>query len=299
MKTETSTIFLQNISQIDFAMLDPERLIPVGGSYQLNAFVKGSIDYLEQVVIDFSTIKKKIKEFVDDKNKGFDHKFWIPINSLKDNKIVIDENYDSESIKIETPNFITIVPHNAVRSYEDRIIESYLHGLLSKEYPNSNIQVSIWFSSLPTIPSMIQGTEIEFNYIHGLKNSTSWGCQNISHGHQSWLSFVDKHNFGVKIDYILKSKIENFIQDAVFIWKENIVAKLSGGGIKIEYETERGHFEAIYKGDKNNIIILDTETTVENLAKWFVNKFKDEISNKEISGIWFSEGLTKGAFQEF
>ena len=203
-----------------------------------------------------------------------------------------------------TPKFTLACPANAIRvcNYDNDMvaigIRDYLEEKLAVEYPDSNIRVSVYLTDRPELPFSNQpGYETPFTYVHGLKNSTSWGCQNIAHGHKSWLLFVDGYGQAVHLSDEFKLKIEDYLDGRMFIWRDNVVFE-DNDIIRIEYHTSRGSFYLVI--DKNHIKthIIDTETTVEHLAEWFVTFFEEDVREmwkKGATSVYFSEGLVKGA----
>lgn len=300
---QKSTLFLQNVTQIDYAEIDTKRWMPVGCSTHLNVKVTGVVDSHEQVVVDFSKLKSSIKKLIDHKTKGFDHKLWVPYDLATSHRDV--EIYDEDGeIQIITPHFETVVPNDAIRYVDKRNICGYIESFLDNElkmiYPNVQIKTNVWVNPEPWIPPQMKNHALYFNYVHGLKNSSSWGCQNINHGHLSWVAIVDKDNHSVHLDW---GPIKRVLDNAVFVWEENILC-VEEGYTTVRYTTlERGFFESIY-GPATNIIKLKTETTVENLALWFTQFFENILHSYDLKqqgacGIWMSEGLAKGAFQPF
>lgn len=297
-----STLFLQNVTQIDYSLLDPYYLIPMGGSYQLSVEVTGNVEQKEQVVVDFSKIKKSIKEIVDDRYFGFDHKFWIPLNFENNSDISVEEE-DGE-LQITTPNFTMISPTNAVNfvDFKDRkTLEEFINDVIQVElrvlYPQSNITTKSFLSEDFFIPRNINDF-ITFRYTHGLKNSSSWGCQNINHGHLSWMAICDEEGQSIFLSKHLEDKIREFLDDAIFVFNENVCNR-SPNGCQIQYDCERGAFYSLYKNC--HLVYMDKETTVENITEFFIEKFKDEIK-KEVPDariIYLSEGLAKGCRLEF
>jgi 6-pyruvoyl-tetrahydropterin synthase len=301
---QKSTLFLRNITAIDYAWLDPVSGKPKGGSLQLSAMVSGRIDPHEAVVVDFSKIKKKIKAIIDDNEHGFDHKLWVPDNYNTDHP-QIEVYEEAGEIEISTANFSTVCPTNAVRFVNlDNITGSIQHHLeteLRVAYPNVGIKVKVELSEEMWIPESMRKCAMPFRYVHGLKNSSSWGCQNINHGHLSWLAVCNKDGKGLFIPTKFYIKLRRDLEDVYFVWDENILT-FSKTGIHIGYKCKRGYFECAYKADAN-IRIIDKDTTVENLAQWFVTNYRDDLITGELKeagahSVYVSEGLTKGSYQE-
>lgn len=301
---QKSTLFLRNVTAIDHAWLDPVSGIPKGGSLQLSVMVSGRVDQHEAVVVDFSKIKKAIKEIIDDNEHGFDHKMWIPDNyDTRYPQISVYE--EAGEIEIDTPNFSTVCPTNAVRFVNlDDVAGSIARHLgteLVVAYPGVGIKVKVELSEEKWIPESMRKSAMSFRYVHGLKNSSSWGCQNINHGHLSWLAICDKDGKGLFIPTKLYAKLKKELEDVYFVWDENI-RDYSSKGMNIGYKSERGYFECLYKADAN-VRVIDKDTTVENLAEWFVTHYRDDLTSGELKeagaySVYVSEGLTKGSYQE-
>lgn len=300
---QRSTIFLRNITAIDYAFLDLSTYRPKGGSLQLSAMVSGLINDKEAVVVDFSKIKKTIKAIIDDKDHGFDHKFWVPCNYTHYNPHVHIYEEDGE-LELSTPFFNTICPTNSVRFCDlhniTATIQKHLQMELNVRFPVSDISIKIELSEDMLIPFNMRQCAFKFNYIHGLKNSSSWGCQNITHGHYSWLAICDVHSNAIFIPTNFHKRLLKDLHNAFFIWDENYVADDLFGTI-VRYECERGYFETTY-GEGTNIKMLPYETTVENLVRWFIDTYRDDLTTGGLKdagahSVYISEGLTKGSYQ--
>lgn len=134
-----------------------------------------------------------------------------------------------------------------------------------------------------------------FTYTHGLKDSTSWGCQNLGHGH---LSFIQIETAEPQIQTNnITFKIGEALNNTTFINRENVVMD-NDEFVTIEYRSGRGRFAATYqKSDNlNKLVILDTETTIEFLVDYIKETFADELKSISATGIYVSEGLSKGAY---
>lgn len=292
-----SNIFLNDITVVDHAFIDHKGRV-MGGSFHPSFIVEGSVDDVEKVVVDFSTIKKEIKYQIDkhlhniDRN-GFDHKLWI-IEGFSNAEMELLDN-DGDRYKIVTPLCTLNLPADAIKfisklnehplhttgytaEYIGLAFEQFLEEQLSGVYSNIDIKVKC-FNDINM--HRIRRTEPYdiFSYSHGLKDSTSYGCQNIAHGH---LSFFQHKEWSV---------VEEVVDDldgAIFINKENIIEE-NDNEIQIKYESQRGLFMATYSKQGNKIIVLDTETTIEYIAEYIKSKYN-------VHDFFVSEGLSKGAY---
>lgn len=311
-----STLFLNKISVIDHALIDQEGIIK-GGSYNLSVKVSGEVKGEEQVVVDFSKLKSSIKQLIDSNERGYDHKLWF-IREYSKGEVSISE----EGVSIETPSCRMNIPENAIKIFYTEYscgsliqtieveLEFYLNYYLNVLYPNINIKVGVELDEeFYTPKSTNKIIELmEFRYIHGLRNSSSWGCQNIGHGHLSFLGTeYDANESTANFNWDILHELEDVFREKnnVFIFDENLYAaefdvnRISTFNeyTSIFYETERGEFFASYKNSCYNIIIMNKETTIENILTWFVEENKEKISTLGIQGIYISEGLQKGSFK--
>jgi hypothetical protein len=171
-------------------------------------------------------------------------------------------------------------------------LDSYLNSELAKLYPNVGIKLTSFLSRNMTYPATNNPTAYKrFNYVHGLKESTSWGCKNIAHGHYSYLALEVENKEGLLMlegsDWF--NSLDESLNNLHFIWQANQVSDT-----KHEYITQdRGKFELILLGA--NTVTTARETTIENLVDWFVDKHKNELLTYNVKKVYMSEGLTKGA----
>jgi hypothetical protein len=285
-----STLFFSNLSIVDGAYINSKGQI-IGVSYNPSFKVTGVVDDIERVVIDFSTAKKRLKFHLDkhlfDIHKnGFDHKLHLIENYsdcsfVDDGKAIIlytdacSLTLPSDAVRwIKNPDHLDVTDEFIGNAFAEHLTES-----LSLEYPGVDIKVEC----VNSMDEHIIDKEMPisfFRYSHGLKNSTSFGCQNVAHGHLSFIQYEDQD----ACDFI-GSELHN----AVFINPENIRYE-DDDRITISYTTpERGFFGATYIKALNKIIVLDTETTIEYIAAWVADKYG-------ISKFYLSEGLSKGCY---
>lgn len=293
MSSNKSTMFLSNISIVDHAYID-QRGNVVGGSFNPSFFVTGEIDPVEQVVVDFSAVKKQIKLIIDDKEQGVDHKLWFIRGYSAGTIEITDSGYT-----ITTPTTTLTVPKNAVTVIDggDYSVESiglymgeYVQTFLRKLHPNVNIEVECSNSVDVHYPTQERYAPT-FRYAHGLKNSTSWGCKNIAHGHLSYIQLLP-----INIETReLAAAIACDIDDTIFVFAENVTEN-NVDDVLVSYNTdERGEFSARYRKDAYKLTILETETTVEHLVEYVTAKYAAELDALSVGAVLVSEGLSKGA----
>lgn len=198
MSNQKSTIIINDLTSIDHAVIDAEGSI-IGGSFNLSVVITGNIDDKEGVVIDFSTIKKKIKEIIDDVDTGLDHALWI----TKDSKIVTDNDklpyenmstLDTGCIEIRSEAYVfRMLPCNYLISELEDYIQKFLMDSL--RFFGYDVDIKAFLNTkVKSLNSEVVATEkntVMFRTAHGLKNSTSQGCQNIAHGHLSFIQVLD------------------------------------------------------------------------------------------------------------
>lgn len=296
-----SKMFLNNVTAIDCAYIDNKGMI-IGDSINPLFVVSGEIDEAEKVVVDFSTIKKDIKGVIDAKYSGFDHKLWV----IKGYSDCIVEDAGLNYV-IVSPLLRISVPKDAVKiitggEYGEFIgaartqVEAELIDELRITYPKVNIDIEVSFDDRFWGNLENQTSMVPFRYVHGLKGSTSWGCQNIAHGH---LSFISAKTTNFRETEMLLHAIAAEIDGSIFVWDQN-VTQLTGDGVTLSYDTDRGHFsmevDSVYA--EGNMIILNTETTVEFLAEAIARQYHDSLLAAGVTELYVSEGLNKGAVVE-
>lgn len=290
--SNNSCIFLSNISVVDHAYIDNRGNV-VGGSFNPSFLVSGEVDPVEQVVVDFSAVKKQIKAIIDDKQIGFDHKLWF-IQGWSTGTVSQTENYytiTTPTTEIRLPiNAVTIIP-DGIYSIDSigRHMGALVERELSKLHPKINVKVECLNSVDAHFPTNARSAAL-FRYAHGLKDSTSWGCKNIAHGHLSYVQLLPV----TEATSALVETVAQELDDTIFIFRDNIIQE-SDTWMTIGYTTERGGFEAQYKKDAYKLVVLETETTVEHLVDYVVARFAEEFESAGVSHVLVSEGLSKGA----
>jgi hypothetical protein len=282
-----SSIFLNEISVIDHSYIDDTGFLR-GGSFLCSFIVTGEVDETEKVVVDFSTIKKDIKNIIDKHSRnpnenGFDHQLWV-INGYSD----YTKTQNGNDVYISTPICKLQAPGQFVKEFNgvsyfsaEQAIADHVLTALNVNYPNINLSVECKLSETPVFPPFSTNfNHILFRYVHGLKDSTSMGCKNLHHGHLSYICIEDTQHL---------LKIQSELQSVIFVNEQNIISQVNDL-LEIGYEIDgEGVFNAKYDTSKLKTIILKTETTIEYLLEYFIQHY--DITGK----VYISEGLNKGA----
>jgi len=156
-----SSIFLNAVTVIDHAYINHDGLI-IGGSFLASFLVTGETDPLEKVVVDFSTLKKDIKNLIDrhtyyNNSNGYDHKLWL-LNGYSNYKAKLEDKDDY--VKITTSSVELVMPRDAVKVFDGRYSETktvstsianHLTYSLENLYPNSKINVKCYLQEGPIL----------------------------------------------------------------------------------------------------------------------------------------------------
>lgn len=302
-----STIFLNDLTVVDHAYINDDGCI-VGGSFNPSFEVSGTPNPVEKVVVDFSTIKHDIKNLIDQHvndvfSNGFDHKMWMIAGFSNAEAKYLNE---STSVRITTPAAVLTVPTDAVKvipmvesmtptytdEYIGKALEEYLRPRMRELYPAIDLEIKcVNTRHIHTASASARENARPFRYVHGLKDSTSYGCNNIAHGHGSFIT-ADTNP-----DDIL-AEIAADLDNTVFIRGENISAIESGSpDISLKYTTPRGYFSMTIDASVHKVVILNTETTVEFLAAYVKSRYGEQLIAKGVDKFYISEGLSKGAVE--
>lgn len=283
-----SSMFLGDTTNIDHAYID-ENGVVVGGSYRPKFFVTGDIDPVENVVVDFSTIKKTLKAIIDDKVSGYDHKLWW-INGVSEGEI----SFVEDQVHIITPYVNITGPKDIVKLIDGDVDEYFvkeLTVLLNQKYPNVNITIENTMTTTFDLMPHVNSDAFRFRYVHGLKESTSWGCQNIAHGHLSYIAAETTNELATNM---LLAGIASTLDGSVFVWHDNITGHDQDGSmVTVEYTSGRGHMKM--EVHDSLVVPIETETTVEHLVEFVAAEYGEMLRNAGVTRLHVSEGLSKGA----
>lgn len=319
------SIVLNDITCLDAAEIwmdpsDPNYVVISGVSKMVSVEIYGPVDKHEQVILDFSGIKKVLKGIIDDPVWGFDHKLLMNFDDFaKDN---VEFEAEGENVKgkmvtrkrdllrITEPKTGKVVfklkGKDFLRPYKgllENAISEHLTERVRQTYGNKEIKVQAHLSG-HAVKSHDGQYRSYFQYTHGLRHSTSWGCQNMLHGHTSFVQAINEEGH---VNKRVSDLIATYL-DGSYLYHEDIVKNVLGkedepSSLKFDDIIHTLHFKLAYKSRERGkwtmimpasmCVPLDNEPTIENIVAHVAEFFKDDLNEAGIVKLVISEGLTK------
>ncbi len=292
------SLFYDNVTVLDYAYLD-DHLGVVGNSLKVNVEFLGETDE-EGIVYDFSYAKKKVKEIID---RDCDHRLVVPKNLAQRNDGMISFEYlygfSENKITYKAPEeSICEIPYSYISNEN---LQSYLEEKILSEMPKTVKAIKLKFEE-----EVLTEDDSFFHYTHGLKDHYG-NCQRLLHGHRSTIKIVTngKRDFEAE-QYFCQDLFSGNIH---FCYWENVVNKeeiqkaisesVPEGryenlpNVEIEYTSSQGKFNGTLPG--NEIYLMQSETTVENLSIHFAKLVKESLNNRDNCVVYAYEGIAKGS----
>jgi len=286
-------IFIDNVTLIDCAILLPTG--PEGKSWYVDIVWEGEKD-ADGFLLDFSQAKKTAKMVID---KEFDHKLFVQPEQIRLNSttqtVIIEKNFAlntyPDAIKKINLEMILDLAQGNVALLEREIA----HAILKNSAENiTNVFVTLKENSQHRAPNY-------FSYTHSLCFH-SGNCQRF-HGHSNIVEIykggkcdplasataaLKLKNFYIVAQSYLKEEWDNSaIQEMLAVAPE--FEHLKNELVAIQYQGVQGETALIFP--RKNILVLNCESTVENLAEYIKSQFA---ADEEIV-VKLYEGLSKGA----
>ena len=273
-----------------------------GFSKMVSVEVFGPVDEKEQVIIDFGEVKKVLKGLIDDPVKGFDHKLLLTQSLAL--KPTVELDYEEKDGKVRQ---IVVIrnPHREhqvafkikgdsgfLRIYQGTLkqaLEEYLTRELREMYECEALDVKVYLNSKAV--SSDNKYRAYFNYMHGLAHSSSWGCQNMLHGHTSWVQAIDDQGcVNVRVSDLIAEYLDgNYLVHDIHMVEVYLYDHTPE---KVKYTSEdRGKW--VMKLPGHYIFPLDDEPTIENIVAHVAEQWEEEFEENNIIKLVISEGLTK------
>ncbi len=256
----------------------------MGESWRVDVELEGSLNS-QGMVLDFSDIKQHVKQTID---QHFDHKLLVPARS---SSCHIVEQVGSLEIEFQLDSGAWIrhsSPATAVTQIEASQVdlESLGRAIMEKIAPGlpdnvSNFQLSLHHETT---------SDPSFHYSHGLKQHCG-NCQRIAHGHRSRIEIYQdgERNRGLETEWA------ELWRDIYIGTTADLVDEFSSEQeeyLGFGYKAEHGSFKL--ELPKRLCYLIDTDSTVENLAQHIADKLKQDCPNSSFQVRVF-EGVDKGA----
>ncbi|OZY85690.1 hypothetical protein CBP51_01155 [Cellvibrio mixtus] len=280
-------LFVDNLTNVDFSFLDPQRGL-LGETWLANVRLHGELDE-QGMVCDFGTVKKVMRHWLDTE---LDHRLAVPIRSPQ---IRIEEEGDFLSIHWSFGNkneFLhTRSPRDAIALVDAEILTAetvaeWCISQLKQQFPLSVARLELDF----TLEAM---NGAYYHYSHGLKKHKG-NCQRIAHGHRSRIDIWANGKKSPK----LEQRWADEWTDIYLATRDDLIAKPKHAGVdyyQFAYEAEQGPFDITLP--QRCCYLIDTDTTVEFIAHHIAQKTRQENPETSIR-VKAYEGINKGAIAE-
>ncbi len=276
-------LFVEQLTVIDCSYLDSYNLL-LGASWIVNVELNGILNE-QGMLFDFALAKKVIKNVID---QTVDHKLLIP---SKSESVKFKSELESVSIEFNSPaigNLNMDAPACSVacipaEEIEITAVEEYLQQEIIEHLPDNIDSIKIKLREEEIVGA-------SYRYSHGLKQHDG-NCQRIAHGHRSAIKILKNG----ERDSGLESKWSEFFDSSYLAFKEDIIEYKTVDDmdyIVFGYEASQGFFTLCIP--KANCHLLDTETTVENIAVYIYESLVADDENSDFS-VYAYEGVGKGA----
>lgn len=291
-------LFIHNLNNVDFSYLHPQRGL-VGETWLVNVTLRGELD-AQGMILDFGVFKKTLRQWFDE---HIDHKLLIPSEShqltlgLTEKAIALEWLYGDQGH--EKYILSCQCPQQAITSIETadisaKSVNEWCVSKLSKLLNCSEDQLEIALE-------VEKIEEAYYHYSHGLKKHAG-NCQRIAHGHRSRLE--------ITIDGLRDKKLEEQwckrFKDIYIGTREDLQSKApenleqlnnsldQNDCYQFHYASSQGEF--FLSLPKTQCYLLDTESTVENIARHLCQQIASDQPDTLVKVKAF-EGLGKGAIE--
>ena len=278
-----STLFVNRLTVVDFSLLDPERGL-LGESWIADILLEGTLDP-QGMVLDFARVKRQVKEVID---RHFDHRLLLP-GGYPGTKLAVEgdrcrlefEMSSGERIRHDSPcGAVTVID-------ADRVTPATVSGAvierLKPALPGNVSRIELNLSVEPAEGACYQ-------YSHGLRHHDG-NCQRIAHGHRSRIVI---QRDGARSDALERAWAARW-RDIYIGTRGDLAAEREIDGVPylaFAYSATQGAFEL--ELPKRRCYLIDTDSTVENLAEHIARQLKREHPESGFQVRAF-EGVDKGA----
>ena len=278
-----TTLFVKRLTVIDNSVLSPSRGL-VGESWQVDIELEGDVDF-QGMILDFGEVKRSIKRLIDDQ---FDHKLLVPADYRG---LQIAEYPEGLHLSFTLEDGLLIEhrsPRDAVRLIPcERIAADRLAQIIA-DYLSPRTPENVGVVHVRLWPEPIDGAC--YHYSHGLRHHEG-NCQRIAHGHRSRIEILRNG----RRDPALEDEWATRWSDIYIGTRANLIGTSRRDGVdycEFGYRASHGSFGLTLP--KAACYLIDTESTVENLAQHIADRLKAEHPQDRFK-VYAYEGVDKGA----
>ena len=275
-------LFVNQLTAMDFSYLHPIRGL-LGESWLVDIELAGGLDD-QGMVLDFGDVKRQVKQLIDE---SFDHRLLVPADhpglSVEDDQLsfLLDNGL---RIRHRGPaDALQFIPGETITRTQ---VAKTIHQALQPKLPG-NVQSM----QLTLYPEPEDGAW--YQYSHGLKQHCG-NCQRIAHGHRSRIRIWRDGIRDAMLEHLWAERLRG-----TYIGTETDMVAITSCNdqtcFRFAYTAEQGAFELELPADR--CYLLDTESTVENIARHIRERLEEEQQGQRFRVQAF-EGIGKGAISE-
>ncbi len=276
-------LFVDNLTVIDFAYLDPSRGL-VGESWIVDVVLGGELDE-QGMVFDFSAVKRSIKRVIDER---VDHRLVVPadyagLELAQDAANTLTWTLrDGGRIVHRAPQeaFVLVPGETLVTSAVERLLEQELKTVLPGNVQDIQIQLR---------EEVIEGAY--YHYVHGLKKHLG-NCQRIAHGHRSPIQIRRNGQRDLELERQWARRWQDIYVGSEEDVSDRYVDESGVAYVTFDYEANQGEFSLSMP--QARVYMMDSDTTVELIAAHIADQCKRQLPSESIQVKAF-EGVGKGA----
>ncbi|WP_045387114.1 6-carboxytetrahydropterin synthase [Vibrio rotiferianus] len=286
-------LFVNDLTVIDASYLCETRGM-VGESWILDVVMHGDLNEMS-MVLDFSKVKKQIKQLVD---QYVDHRLLVPVKNsaveranTKAGYTQVDLMRGEKSIHLHCPDEAFCFVDAQEISIES--VTQHIHQVLQGHLPTNVASIDVTLRH-----EKLDGAY--YHYTHGLKKHDG-NCQRIAHGHRSPIQIlVDGQRdtaredaFAQRWQDIYLASIEDLVEISHLELGEHASLINCDTHFGFRYTTSQGDFQLAIAHSETEV--LNTDTTVELLAVFIANEIAPSLEEGQSLQIIAYEGVGKGA----
>jgi len=280
------TLFVNNLTQIDASLLDPERGL-LGITWLADLELHGALNP-QGMVLDFGEIKPLLKGVID---QGYDHRLLAPVQSPL---CQVEETAQGVEIRFHT---------NAGQPIRFRGPREAVALVEAPRVTPEAVAAEAIHRVRPHLPGNVSGLSLRlveenapgryFHYSHGLQQHAG-NCQRIAHGHRSRLE-IWRDGFR---DETQEAQWGQRWRDIYIGNRRHLLAETERDGVacyRFGYQAPQGHFEL--ELPRACCYLVEFDSTVENLAAHLAASLHRQAPATRWQ-VRLYEGLNKGAIGE-